>query len=103
MSPTFEFLLQTIYACVDEINQQFGGNLCSREDQPLLGTPGGLDSLGFVNFISGLEEALVSQFGVQLTLADELSSPERVAAFATLGDLARFLAERLANSQRLSR
>ncbi len=82
--------LSLIYECIDELNAQFGGSIAKNEAQPLFG-PGGLDSLGFVNFVSALEEKLADQFGVELVLADE----QQAGAFTTLGELAHLITQRM--------
>ena len=60
-------------------------------DSPLYGHSGNLESLDFVNFIMEVEEKIKSEFGVEVTIADENLLSREKSPFSTLGSLIEYL------------
>ena len=69
-----------------------------REDAPLFGDEGVLDSLGLVSLVASVEEAIEDELGVQIALADEKAISHTNSPFLTIGSLAMY-AERLVGEQ----
>jgi acyl carrier protein len=95
MTLTRDRLLQMVYDCIDELNENFNWAIEKSECEQLFGSEASLDSLGVVNFISLVEEKIQEEFGVQLSLAEEIIAAQERLAFQTVGELATFLAGRL--------
>ena len=88
MEPTRENVLQTIYASIDEVNEQRAREewLDKSPDLALLGPSASLDSLGFVNLIAIVEEKCESRFGSAIPMSE---------SYQTAGELADLLSRRL--------
>jgi acyl carrier protein len=87
MKPTKEELIDIIYECLGEVNDQLPKHQQIRRspDAILFGRDGGLDSLGFVNFIALVEEKCEHKYGITVSLT-EVSSSEDI----TVEDVGRF-------------
>lgn len=70
----------SIYRAIDLLNEQLpeGDRLAQSPDAPLHGGAGPLDSLGLINLIWNVEQAIEEDFGVTIALTSE-------QAFATFG------------------
>ena len=75
MKPTKEGLLDIIYQSLEEVNEQLPNDaqIQKSPDATLVGRAGGLDSLGFVNFIALVEEKCAQRYGISLSLVDAFS------------------------------
>lgn len=95
MKPTKEELIDIIYQSLDEVNEQLpsGQQIQKSLDATLIGGVGGLDSLGFVNFLALVEEKCAHNYGIGLSLTDT-SSPED-DSFEDVGKFANSLFHRL--------
>jgi acyl carrier protein len=88
MKPTKEELIDIIYQCLGEVNEQLPNDrqIQKSPDASLVGRAGGLDSLGFVNFIALVEEKCAHKYGIAVSLMDaslhEDGAPEDVGRFA---------------------
>ena len=88
MKPTKDELLGIIYECIGEVNEQLPNDaqIQKSADAALVGRAGGLDSLGFVNFIALIEEKCAYKYGIDLSLMDtalrEDGALENVGRFA---------------------
>jgi acyl carrier protein len=73
---TKEELIDIIYQSLTEVNEQLPNEAQIQKslDSTLLAGNGGLDSLGFVNFVALVEEKCAHKYGVTLSLADLLSN-----------------------------
>jgi acyl carrier protein len=78
MKLTKEGLLDIIYQSLEEVNEQLPNDaqIQKSPDAPLVGRAGGLDSLGFVNFIALVEEKCAHRYGMSLSLMDTFSHDE---------------------------
>lgn len=93
-----EELHPLLFEAVDELNEQLGdeGNLTHDLDAKLIGEGGRLDSLGLVNLIVAVEQRVQDQYDVALTLADERAFSQKHSPFRTLGALAEYVHQLLA-------
>ena len=95
MKPTKEELLDIIYQSLDEVNEQLPSDqrIQKSPDTTLVGRAGGLDSLGFVNFVALVEEKCAHKYGITVSLMDGSSSED--AALENVGSFADSLFQRL--------
>jgi acyl carrier protein len=72
MKPTKQELIDIIYECLGEVNEQLPKDqqIQKSPDARLVGGAGGLDSLGFVNFIALIEEKCAYKYGIDLSIMD---------------------------------
>jgi hypothetical protein len=87
MKPTKEELIGIIYESLEELNEQLPNDqqIQKSPNAILVGRTGGLDSLGFVNFIALVEEKCAHKYGVTLSLVDIFSHEDDA-----LEDVGRF-------------
>ena len=92
-----ESVLQVMFTAIDEINetQPLGQKLEKSIETHLFDKQGKLDSIGLVNFIVSLEQALADEFGIAVTLADEKAFSRETSPFRTVGSLADYVMEQL--------
>lgn len=80
MALTKQELIEVIYQAVDHINQLLPGNgqLAKEPETVLLGEGGGLDSLGLITLIVGLEEKMQAEFDIEsiLLVEEALADPQ---------------------------
>jgi acyl carrier protein len=95
MKPTKEELIGIIYESLEEVNEQLPNDqrIHKSTDTILVGRTGGLDSLGFVNFIALVEEKCAHKYGITVSLMEASSSED--AALEDVGGFADSLFERL--------
>lgn len=88
-----ERIVNAVYGAVDETNQQLpvGTQIEKSLDSPLYGPSGKLESLDFVTFIMEVEEKIKSEFGLDVTIADENLLSREKSPFSTLGTLIEYL------------
>jgi acyl carrier protein len=98
MKATKEELINIIYQSLDEVNEQLPDErqIQKSSEAALVGQAGGLDSLGFVNFIALVEEKCTQKYGVALSLTEVLTSQDN-NPFENVGKLADSLSQRLNN------
>ena len=90
-----EELVDIIFQSLEEVNEQLpsDGQLRKSLDTTLVGNPGGLDSLGFVNFVALVEEKCADKYGISFPLVDR--SSEENGALENVGKFADYLLQRL--------
>ena len=95
MKPTKEELIDIIYQCLGEVNEQLPNDqqIQKSPDATLVGGAGGLDSLGFVNFIALVEEKCAHKYGITVSLME--ASSDEDAALENVGSFADSLFQRL--------
>lgn len=95
MKATKEELIDIIYECLGEVNEQLPDDeqIQKSPDAILVGRAGGLDSLGFVNFVALVEEKCAHKYGVALSLTE--TSSQEDGAFEDVGKFADSLFQRL--------
>ena len=95
-------VIDAINSAVDELNEVLDPEerLAKSADVALIGQDARIDSLGLVNLIVLVEEKIQQQFGVGITLVDERAMSQSKSPFRTLGTLAEFVEELLAEHGR---
>ena len=90
-----EELLDIIYQSLEEVNEQLPNEkqIQKSPDSTLVGRAGGLDSLGFVNFIALVEEKSAHKYGITVSLMEASSSED--AALGNVRNFADSLFQRL--------
>ena len=98
MKATKEELIDIIYECLGEVNEQLPDHaqIQKSPDAILVGRAGGLDSLGFVNFIVLVEEKCAHKYGITASLMD--ASAREDDALEDVGGFADCLFRRLTNA-----
>src|SRR5215470_17624232 len=101
MSATTDEIRQILYQCIDELNEQRSADqrLAKSPDTDLFGDSARLDSLGFVNFIALVEDKCESRFRVALSLTGDADKDGGENPFETVGQLADFIQQRLADKK----
>jgi acyl carrier protein len=94
---TKKTVIQLIFDAIDEINEQLPEEqqLTKSVDMVLFGESGSLDSLGLVNFIVTIEQALEDHFDICVTLADEKAMSLKNSPFRTVETLGEYICKRL--------
>ena len=95
MKPTKDELVDIIYKSLEEVNEQLPSDAQLRKSlgTTLVGRPGGLDSLGFVNFVALVEEKCADKYGISFPLVDRSSQENGV--LENVGKFADSLLQRL--------
>ncbi len=93
MRPTKEQITDVIYTSIDELNEMLGSNqqLQKSLQTAILKKGEGLDSLGFVNFISLIEEKYFDQFGRRIVLAQIDPAHDDQRAFESIGNFVDYI------------
>lgn len=89
--PDYNKVLDLIYDCVDEINEEQSTKLAKAEDEILFGSGGKLDSLGLVNLIVAIEGRIEDDFDESVTIADEKAMSMKNSPFRTIGTLGKYV------------
>jgi len=76
MSDTKETITRIVYHVIDELNEQYAeeNQLAKTIGTPLLDDAGSLDSVGVVNLIALVEEECEDEFGIRISLTDDLET-----------------------------
>ena len=95
-------VVEAINSAVDDLNEVLDSEerLDKSPDVALIGKDARVDSLGLVNLIVLVEEKIQQRFGVGITLVDERAMSQSKSPFRTLGSLAEFVEEQLADHGR---
>ncbi|MCX6250462.1 MAG: hypothetical protein NTX61_06900 [Bacteroidetes bacterium] len=86
-------LLHIIYNCIDELNLQNEPDkqLLKTEETVIFGKASPLDSLGLVNLIVALEDAVNDELNIEIILADERAMSMESSPFKTVSTLADYI------------
>lgn len=86
-------ILALIFSSIDELNSQRGPNnqLSKTEETVIFGKASPLDSLGLVNLVVSLEQAVNDEFDFEITLADERAMSLESSPFKTVSTLADYI------------
>ena len=92
-----DVLSEILFPAMDEAKQSIesAAGLERTADGRLFGE-GGLDSMGLVRFIVMVEESIEDKTEIELTLASDKAMSRNSSPFATLGTLAAYIDECLA-------
>jgi acyl carrier protein len=90
-----ERIAAVVYGAVDELNKQLpkDAQVEKSPDAPLYGVGGKLESLDFVTFIMEVEEKIKTEFGLDITIADENLLSKEKSPFSSLRTLIVYLEE----------
>ncbi len=86
-----------VFRAIDRVNELLPDSsaLAKRADEPLAGVGSKLDSMGIVNLIVAVEEEVIRQCSVQISLAD-VRGNEANDPLETVGSLIHYLQRALA-------
>lgn len=86
-------LEEIIYISLDETAEMLPGNIKfgKGKDIEIYSGNGILDSLGLVTFLVNLEQKLVDETGVQITIADDKAFSEKNSPFRTVSSLSDYI------------
>lgn len=89
---------EILYLAIEEINETLdeGDQLAKSPETVLFGDGALLDSVGLVNFIVTTERIAQEVTGKMITLASEKAFSRRQSPFRTVGSLAEYIEELLA-------
>jgi D-alanine--poly(phosphoribitol) ligase subunit 2 len=92
-----DVLQEILFPAVEEAKRSIDSavSLTASADAPLFGD-GGLDSMGLVRFIIMVEERIEDRTQIALTLASDKAMSQKSSPFKTLGTLAHYIGECLA-------
>ena len=88
-----ERILKAVYSAIDELNAQLppGVSVEKSLDAPLYGASGKLESLDFVTLVMEVEEKIKTEFGVDITIADEHLLSKEESPFLSVRTLIEYL------------
>lgn len=87
-------IIRTVGLAIDKINKsrQVDRKLGKSLDSVLLGPSGNLDSLALVSLIISVEENIEEEFGIMVTVTDDLTMSGELSPFRTVGNLVDHIA-----------
>ena len=90
---TMNSTLECIYSAIGRVNETLpeASQLSSSPETFLFGPKSSLDSLGLVMLISELEEILLKEKGVKVSIADEKAMSQKSSPFLTVSSLASYV------------
>jgi acyl carrier protein len=93
MRPTKDQITEVVFASIDQLNEMLGSNrqLGKTQETVILKDGCGLDSLGFVNLVSLIEEQYLNRFGQSIILSSTSKSPEGDSPFESIGSLVEYI------------
>lgn len=88
-----EKINETIFNALDEINQLLPdeNKIEKKEDTVLYGANSRLDSLGLVNLIVAVEQAIQDELGQSVDLTDEKALSQKNSPFLTVKTLSDYI------------
>ena len=87
-------IIKSIFKAIDEVNPQLDKEMELEKSiqTRLFGKSGVLDSNGLVILIVTIEEKIEDEFGVSLTIADEITLSQEKSPFISVETLADYIA-----------
>lgn len=94
-TPTRSQIEELVFASLDDLNQMLPEESQAPRDVSvrLIGKGAAIDSMGLVSLIVGIEERLVDQYGIAVTLVDDRAMSQERSPFLTLATLTDFVVE----------
>ena len=88
-----------VFAAIRDVNESLAADrqVPLSSDAVLFG-PGGLDSIGLVNLVVAVEQALQDEFGREFVLASEKAMSRRTSPFRSVATLTQYIQELLQES-----
>ena len=90
---TTEKIIDIIYNCIDDINEQNGTNLINDKNTKLFGKESDLDSLGLVNLILNIEENINNEYNISISIVNEKAMSQTYSPFKSIDTLANYIKE----------
>ena len=87
---------RAVLAALTEFNAAEETSVPVSADTVLLGEGGAVDSLGLVRLVMAVEQKIEDAFGVPVSLTDEKAMSQRNSPFRSVGALAEYAAQLLA-------
>lgn len=86
-------ILDIVYEVMKELNEEREDEtkLDLNENTMLFGRDSNLDSLGLVTIIVGVEQTILDELGVEITLTDEKAMSQTRSPFRTVGSLVDYI------------
>jgi acyl carrier protein len=93
MRPTKEQITDLVFASIDQLNEMLGNNhrLEKTQKTVILKDGCGLDSLGFINLVSLVEEEYLNRFGQSITLSSTDMPSDGSSPFESIGTLVEYI------------
>jgi acyl carrier protein len=93
MKPSRQNIADVVFSSIDELNEMLGSNhrLEKSLQSRILGQPNGLDSLGFINLVTLIEEKYFERFGSRIVLTQTSDKRLEGQAFESIGSLVEFI------------
>lgn len=93
-------ILNTVYAVMTELNEELedGGKLKLKESTLLFGRNSNLDSLGLVKLIVGVEQRVLDEFNIEISLTDDKAMSQARSPFKTVRSLVDYICSLLEGS-----
>lgn len=86
-------IIGIIFNCIEDINQKNGSHISKTVNTELFGPESALDSLGLVNLIVGVEEAINEKYDISINIADERAMSKRNSPFRSVESLTDHILE----------
>lgn len=86
-----EKIIEIIFNAIDDINTLNDLDIKKTQTTPLFGTDSSLDSLGLVNLIVAIEDMINSEFGKQISIADEKAMSQTRSPFRNVETLSNYI------------
>lgn len=96
-----ELIDSALSEAIDEANESLAADeaVALTDEAALFGGGGPLDSIGLVNFVVAVEQAVEDRAGRSIVLASEKAMSRRSSPFRSVGALRAFLRELLAEGE----
>lgn len=97
----YDKIVEIIINQANEINEDLTNKIevYKKEDAPLFGSGGTLDSIALVSLIVAIEQAIEDEFDDIITLADEKAMSQKNSPYRTIGSLAKYINSLLMENQ----
>ena len=94
-------IISAVFKAIDDLNHLLPEEYRLEKglETPILGATAVLDSMGFVNFIAAVEDRIMAELGMNISL---LEHENRRGTFRTVGTLAGYISQILAAKDRQS-
>ncbi len=90
-----EIISKLVFDCISQYQEELDNkiDISEGEQTRLFGGNGQLDSLALVSLIVNIEEAIETELGVSLILADEKAMSRRTSPFSRISNLIDYIEE----------
>ena len=90
-----EIITKLVFDCINQYQEELDNkiDISEGEQTRLFGGNGQLDSLALVSLIVNIEEAIETELGVSLILADEKAMSRRTSPFSRISNLIDYIEE----------